>query len=43
MVFHKLDEIRNNTNIGIRGFTTSKEKKSSDKMVFACETEPLGS
>ena len=31
MVFHKLDEIGNNANIGIRGFTTWK--KSSDKML----------
>ena len=30
-VFHKLDEIGNNDNIGIRGFTTCK--KSSDKML----------
>ena len=28
--FHKLDEIGNNANIGIRGFTTWK--KSGDKM-----------
>ena len=25
-VFHKLDEIGNNANIGIRGFTTQKQK-----------------
>ena len=36
--FHKLDEIGNNANIGIRGFTTWK--KSSDKMLPPVGIEP---
>ena len=39
-VFHKLDEIRNNANIAIRGFTTWKQKKSSDKMLPLVGIEP---
>ena len=31
-VFHKLDEIGNNANIGIRGFTTRKPKKKKTPM-----------
>ena len=37
-VFHKLDEIGNNANIGIRGFTTWK--KSSEKMLPPVGIEP---
>ena len=39
-VFHKLDEIGNNANIGLRGFTTWKQKKSRDKMLPLVGTEP---
>ena len=38
-VFHKLDEIGNNANIGIRCFT-DKNKKFSDKMLPTVRIEP---
>ena len=37
----KLDEIANNANIGIRGFTRWKQKKSSNKMLPLVGIEPL--
>ena len=42
-VFHKLDEIGNNTNISIRGFTKWKQKKSSNKMLCPVNIEPCNS
>ena len=39
--FYKLDEIGNNANIGIRGFTIWKQKKTSDKMLPPMSIEPL--
>ena len=38
--FHKLDEIGNIVNIGIRGFTTWKQK-NSNKMLPSVSIEPL--
>ena len=40
-VFHKLDEIFHNANIGIRGVTTWKQKNSSNKMLPPLNIEPL--
>ena len=37
-VSHKLDEIVNNANIGIRGFATWKLKLSSNKMLLSMES-----
>ena len=39
-VFSKLDEIGNDANIGIRGFTTWKQKNSSNKMLSPMSIEP---
>ena len=39
-VFYKLDEIGNNANIGIRGFTTWKQKNSSNRILPLASIEP---
>ena len=41
-VFHKIDEIGNNTNIGIRGLLVyMKTKNSSNKMLTPVSVEPM--
>ena len=39
--FSQIHNIGNNANIGIRGFTTWKQKKSSNKMLPLVGIEPL--
>ena len=39
--FSQIYNIGNNANIDIRGFTTGKQKKSSDKMLPLVGIEPL--
>ena len=41
--FSQTHNIGNNANIGIRGFTTWKQKKSTDKMLLQVRTEPMTS